>query len=79
MMKEEIKTGIYQHYKGMLYRVHGVVAHSETLEALVLYETLYENKTAKMWVRPYKMFTENLSGTETPRFKYLGEDPTSVV
>jgi len=72
-MKETIQTGIYRHYKGMLYRVHGVVAHSESLEALVLYETLYENKTAKMWVRPFKMFIETLENGK-PRFEYLGED-----
>lgn len=55
-----IKKGKYQHYKGGLYRVIDVVKHSETLEDLVLYETLYENPRSKLWVRPLKMFMKKL-------------------
>jgi len=43
--------GRYRHYKGNEYEVIGVVRHSETLEALVLYRPLY-NDTG-LWVRPY--------------------------
>lgn len=62
--------GLYRHYKGNMYRVHQVVRHSETLEELVLYETLYENKAGKWWVRPLAMFLENVcvEGQEQPRF-----------
>ena len=84
-----IKLGKYKHYKGNLYKVLGVVKHSETLEDLVLYECLYEkqplqaaarlatpNKTAKFWVRPLKMFSEKVSvnGKMTPRFEYLKDE-----
>ena len=67
--------GLYEHYKGKPYKVHGVVRHSETLEELVLYETLYENPNGKMWVRPIKMFLENIkiNGKEVPRFRYVGK------
>jgi hypothetical protein len=67
--------GRYKHYKGNLYRVHGVVRHSETLEELVHYETLYENKLGKMWVRPKAMFLEDIeiAGRRMPRFEYIGE------
>jgi hypothetical protein len=70
---ELVIGGLYQHYKGNKYKVHGVVKHSETLEELVLYETLYENKEGKMWVRPKKMFLEwiRINGKEVPRFELL--------
>lgn len=66
--------GLYEHYKGKPYRVHGIVRHSETLEELVLYETLYENDLGKMWVRPKAMFLELIEykGQKVPRFKYVG-------
>ncbi len=61
----------YKHYKNKPYKYLGEVKHSETLEDLVLYETLYENPNAKLWVRPKKMFFEtiNLDGNQTARFQ----------
>ena len=71
----QVKTGRYRHYKGKEYKVIGIAKHSETLEDLVVYEALYENKTSKLWVRPLKMFTETviIDGKEMPRFEYVGE------
>ena len=65
--------GIYEHYKGKRYKVHGLVRHSESLEMLVLYEALYENELGKLWVRPEKMFLETIEfeGKEMPRFRFL--------
>lgn len=65
--------GLYEHYKGMPYKVHGIVLHSETLEELVLYETLYDNPSGKMWVRPKKMFLESvvIDGKSVPRFRFV--------
>lgn len=70
-----VTDGLYEHYKGMRYRVHGVVRHSETLEELVLYEALYENPQGRMWVRPKGMFLENVtvSGEVRPRFRFIGD------
>ncbi|MBQ7552404.1 MAG: DUF1653 domain-containing protein [Rickettsiales bacterium] len=70
-----MKNGIYQHYKGNKYEVIGIAKHSETLEDLVVYRTLYDNKVSQLWVRPLKMFTEMVSvnGEEIERFKYIGE------
>ena len=74
-IQELVIGGLYEHYKGKSYKVHGVVRHSETLEELVLYETLYENPSGKMWVRPKAMFLETISfnGKSLPRFRYVGK------
>jgi cyclomaltodextrinase len=70
-----MKLGKYQHSKtGKMYHVIAVAKHSETLEDLVVYEALYDNPTSKIWVRPMKMFLENveIDGKSVPRFKYIG-------
>jgi hypothetical protein len=71
----ELKPGVYEHYKGNKYRVIGVAKHSETLEDVVVYEALYDNKTSQLWVRPLEMFLGEVEvgGKQIPRFKYLGE------
>lgn len=75
MARELVEGGIYRHYKGKLYKAHFLVRHSETLEWLVMYETLYENPSGKMWVRPANMFLEDISvdGKRVPRFEYVGD------
>ncbi len=50
----------YRHYKNKLYRHLGIARHSETLEKVVLYETLYQNDLGKLWVRPRAMFEEDI-------------------
>lgn len=72
----DFKKGLYEHYKGMPYRVHEIVVHSETLEELVYYECLYENERGKFWVRPKEMFLSNviIDGKERPRFKFIREE-----
>ena len=67
----EPKPGRYRHYKGKLYRVHGVARHSETLEALVVYEPL-EGENRGLWVRPQSMFIETveLAGKRVSRFQF---------
>jgi hypothetical protein len=47
-------NGIYRHFKGEKYKVIGVAYHTETLDELVIYESLGDNK--KIWARPKKMF-----------------------
>lgn len=65
------KTGtLFQHYKGGKYRFIDIVRHSETLEEMVLYETLYENDLGKLWVRPKEMFFETLEDGR-PRFAQI--------
>ncbi len=71
----KIKSGVYEHYKGEKYRVLGVAKHSETLEDLVIYEALYDNKMSKLWARPTEMFAEEveIDGQKIPRFKFISK------
>ncbi len=67
-----IKSGdIYEHYKGLKYKILSVALHSETLEELVVYQALYED--FKVWVRPLPMFLENvvIEGQVKPRFTLI--------
>jgi len=49
-----LPLGHYRHFKGGNYEVIGVVRHSETLAAMVLYRPL--DSDVGLWVRPYEMF-----------------------
>jgi hypothetical protein len=71
----KLKTGKYKHYKGKLYEVIGIAKHSETLEELVVYKALYQPKGENLWVRPLKMFTEEIivEGKKIPRFEFVVE------
>jgi hypothetical protein len=64
--------GRYRHYKGPEYEVIGVARHSETLEALVVYRTLYDD--SGLWVRPHALFFEEVEvdGRRRPRFTHIG-------
>ncbi len=71
MAMEDFVIGAqYKHYKNKLYKVTGVARHSETLEEMVIYEALYPNELGKIWVRPKKMFLENVQvdSYSGPRF-----------
>lgn len=63
-----VVPGLYRHYKGQRYRVLGTALHSETEEALVVYQAMYGERG--LWVRPLAMFTETveLDGEPIPRF-----------
>jgi hypothetical protein len=64
-----VVPGIYEHFSGSRYEVHGVGTHSETGEALVFYRTLYGDYS--FWVRPLAMFAEHVErdGYSGPRFR----------
>jgi hypothetical protein len=71
---EDIKLGVYKHYKGNEYRVLAIATHSETLEKMVVYQALYGEYG--IWVRPISMWNElvDVNGVKTPRFKFLREE-----
>ena len=64
MQKIEIgKT--YRHYKGNLYKVIAFAKHSETVEDMVVYQSV---KTGDVWVRPTGMWNETVDDKGTLRF-----------
>jgi len=69
-----LQPGKYKHYKGQFYEVIGTARHSETLEELVVYKALYQPEGENLWVRPLKMFTEEieLDGKKIKRFDFVG-------
>lgn len=71
MIKTEAVIGNkYRHYKGGLYKVINIAIHTETDEALVIYQGLDTNK---VWARPKEMFEETIEidGEITNRFQQL--------
>lgn len=69
----EIRPGLYRHFKGNEYRVLYTATHSETLEPMVVYQALYGQRG--IWVRPVAMWNETVTreGKTLPRFTYIGE------
>ena len=67
---EDVKPGLYKHYKGNIYEVIGVAKHSETLEEMVVYNATYQTEGENLWVRPLKMFIETIvvDGKNVKRF-----------
>jgi hypothetical protein len=69
----EPKPGRYRHYKGNEYQVIGLARHTETEEALVVYQALYGDRG--LWIRPAAMFNETveIGGQRVPRFARVGD------
>jgi hypothetical protein len=82
MKINDIQYGRYQHYRTeKLYEVIGVARHSETEEEMVIYKSLYQCDkfgTNQVWVRPKKMFLEQVvyNGCSVPRFKWIDDNMT---
>ena len=72
-----LEGGIYQHFKGKRYKVLGVAKHSETLDELVIYQSLAEDQN--LWARPKKMYCGKVTvdGQERSRFE-LVEMPENI-
>ena len=72
----EIKiNGVYRHFKGDYYIVEDVALHSETEEKMVIYRALYGDN--QLWVRPYSMFVEEISG-KSQKHRFELQDIKSV-
>lgn len=71
LAKTLVINGLYEHYKGLPYKVLALARHSETLEELVVYQALYDD--GGTWVRPLAMFLEQVTidGKTQPRFKLV--------
>lgn len=71
-----LKPGTYRHFKGDEYELLNVARDSETTEEVVVYQSL--KHPDRVWVRPLKMFIEEVDkpelGYKGPRFKKLTSD-----
>ena len=70
-MTEIIIGGIYRHFKGNMYKVIGFAKHSETMEDMVVYESLRNNT---LWVRPKSMWSEVVDDKGTLRFTLCSQE-----
>ena len=70
---DNLKPGIYRHFKGNLYRLLHIAKHSETLEPMVVYQALYGE--GGIWVRPAGMWNDTIErdGKTYKRFTYIEE------
>lgn len=65
---EEVKNGIYKHFKGKYSLVTCVAKHSDRDEKLVIYRGLNDGG---FFARPYESFVEMVEkdGVQVPRFR----------
>lgn len=70
---EELKKGVYRHYKGGQYKLIGEAIDSETKQVVVVYQEI--NKEDKIWVRSKEMFVQEVKTKEglKPRFIFQKE------
>lgn len=69
MAEQEISVGkMYKHYKGNVYKIIALGKHSETVEDMVVYQSV---KTGEVWVRPKRMWNENVGDNKILRFTLL--------
>ena len=60
---EQVKIGkVYRHFKGNYYFVENVALDSENTERMVVYKAIYDRPDSQIWVRPEKMFLEEIPG-----------------
>jgi len=73
-VEPEIKPGRYRHFKGNEYIVLHIARHSETMEAMVVYQALYGD--CGVWVRPASMWNEIVehNGKIMKRFEFYGKE-----
>lgn len=66
-----IKLGLYKHYKGNIYKVLNVGIHTETMEEMVVYQDV--NAPDKIWIRPASMWNDeiNIDGNIVKRFQII--------
>ena len=63
---QEITVGkTYKHYKGNLYKIIALAKYSETVEDMIVYQSI---ETGATWVRPKSMWKEVVDEKGTLRF-----------
>ncbi len=64
-MQEIIIGKTYKHYKGNLYKIIALAKHSETLEDMIVYQSIKDGAT---WTRPKAMWNDVIDNNGTLRF-----------
>ena len=58
---DKVKIGkVYRHFKGNYYFVENRALDSESKQWMVVYKPLYDRNDSQIWVRPEKMFLEEI-------------------
>lgn len=69
-----VRTGVYKHHSGKMYRVRCVAKHTETGEMLVVYQPLYRGRDSYLCCPVSKWFDHvEIDGYFGPRFVYVRE------
>lgn len=64
-VERKLKTRhLYRHFKGKLYYVMNIGLDSETLEEVVIYQAMYDDK--KTFIRPLEMFLSKVDIKKYP-------------
>ena len=81
-MNRPAPKDIYRHFKGNLYQIVAIAAHSETMEEMVVYQELFGQH--KTYVRPLDMFMSRVDRLKYPevsqeyRFQKLEAEDLSM-
>jgi hypothetical protein len=64
-MQEILIGKNYKHYKGNFYKIIALAKHSETLEDMIIYQSVKDEAT---WARPKSMWNDVVDKNGTMRF-----------
>lgn len=67
MQKAEIGA-TYRHYKGNIYKIIAFAKHSETMEDMIIYQSVKDGAT---WARPASMWNDVVDDKGTLRFTLI--------
>ncbi len=67
-MQEIIVDKTYKHYKGNIYKIITIGKNSETLEEMIVYQSVSDGK---IWIRPKAMWNDIINNQGTLRFTLI--------